>query len=255
MTLPEISLPLQIPYEVPLLLHPVVVHFAIAIPVLVLVLEFFNLYFKRRALNVITSSLLLVLIGIYLGLFLTGKTDGSEAFDLLSDAGQDELREHKLLGTYLVYASMTLIVFKALATFIAHKAATIIYFLVMLLFIGVNMKQGKDGGELVYEYGANVAAANEAKDRADELGEQIEELQAEIAALKEEKAQSIEAKVGKAVEQIKEALTPDSDAVIDLDAKPKSEAAPESAPEMVEPETAPQTETVETGDVEANASI
>ena len=82
-----------------------------------------------------------------------------------------------------------------------------------------------------------------------------EELQTEIDALKEEKAHTIEAKVGKAVEQIKEALTPDSDEVIDLDAEPKSEAAPESAPETVEPEAAPETEAIDTGDVEANASI
>jgi uncharacterized membrane protein len=186
MSLPAITIPVEIPFQVPLLLHPVAVHFAIAIPIIVLILELFNLYFKRRALNVITVSFLLVLIVIYAGLYITGTTDGSEAFPLLTDAGKDELKEHKLLGIYLVYASLLPVIFKSISLLVMNKWAKIIYLVVLLLFIGVNLKQGKDGGELVYEHGANVAAIADSKEKLEEMKFEIEDLTESVTEYEEE---------------------------------------------------------------------
>lgn len=176
MSLPVITIPVEIPFEVPLLLHPVVAHFAIAIPIIVLILEFSNLYFKRRALNVITLSFLVLTVVIFFGLYVTGKTDGSEAFPFLSDAGQGELKEHKLLGIYLVYASVLPLVFKAVAMLIMNKWVKIIYFAVLIIFIGVSLKQGKDGGELVFEHGANVKVVQEYEEKIEEFEDKIDEL-------------------------------------------------------------------------------
>ena len=196
MSLPVIDIPLKIPFEIPLLLHPSVVHFAIAIPIIVLILELSNLYFKRRALNVISLSFLILTAVIFFGLFLTGKADGSEAFPLLSEAGQAELKEHKLLGIYMVYASLTLFIFKTIAMLVMNKWAKIVYFLVLIVFIGLSLKQGKDGGELVYEYGANVKVVQEYEEKIEEFEEKIGELeenqQKEIEALKSEHQKAVD---------------------------------------------------------------
>ncbi|MBN2824026.1 MAG: hypothetical protein JXQ76_01780, partial [Campylobacterales bacterium] len=61
--LPPLEIPnLNIPTEnIPLLAHPAVVHLAIAIPIIVLLIEVFNTFFKKRALSV-TSFLMLMLM-------------------------------------------------------------------------------------------------------------------------------------------------------------------------------------------------
>ncbi|MEA3522539.1 MAG: DUF2231 domain-containing protein [Campylobacterota bacterium] len=183
--LPDLVIP-PLPVEVPLLLHPAIVHFAIAIPVFVLILEIFNLIFKRRSLNIISSMLLIILIVIYVGLYITGKVDGSETYVLLSEAGQADFKVHKILGTYLVYFSVLLIVFKVMALLFRKKFFTLLYLIVLMIFIGLNLLQGKEGGELVYEHGANVEAVNIATDKLDDLQYDYDELKEEMDTLKTE---------------------------------------------------------------------
>jgi len=228
MNLPAITIPVEIPFEVPLLMHPIVVHFAIAIPIIVLILELFNLYFKRRALNVITVSFLLLTIVIYAGLFITGKTDGGDAYDLLSAAGQSELKEHKLLGIYLVYASVVPIIFKTISMLLKNKWAKIIYLVILLTFIGVTLKQGKDGGELVYEHGANVEAVTDVKDEMadlqdefDEQSEKLESVEEELQQLKDA-ASSAASAVEPAAASVTEAVETQTPALIEEVAVPEA---------------------------------
>ncbi len=210
MTLPEIPLPLEVPFEIPMMIHPIVAHFAIALPVVILFIELINLYYKRRALSV-TSLLVMLLLGtIYVALFLTGKVDGKEAYMLLSDAGQHELKEHKLLGMYLVYATVLLILLKSLAMMIQKTGMKIAFFIAILGFIALTFVQGKHGGELVYEYGANVQAAVEAQDALEELQDEMDTLQEKVQTLEEEAAKGLDEKavemVGKAVNAVKEVI-------------------------------------------------
>lgn len=197
MSLPPITIPVEIPFEIPLLLHPIVVHFAIVIPIIVLILELANLYFKRRSLNILSFSFLFLTIILFAGLYVTGTVDGKEAYPLLSDAGQAELKEHKLLGIYLVYASLVPIVFKTIAMLVMNKWAKIIYFLILIGFIGVNFIQAKDGGELVYEHGANVKVIQEYENKLevaeDEMYEVEEGYEEEIDALKSAHQKEIDA--------------------------------------------------------------
>ena len=52
MTLPAITLPkVELPFDIPVLLHPAVDHFMIALPVVILVLEPINLMMKKKALS------------------------------------------------------------------------------------------------------------------------------------------------------------------------------------------------------------
>ncbi|WP_456382314.1 DUF2231 domain-containing protein [Hydrogenimonas sp.] len=181
MNLPPIDIPVQLPFEVPLLVHPIFVHFAIAIPVIVFLLEVANIKARNRAVSVTSLFLMTLALLVYAGAFFSGKADGSHAYDALSAAAQEELGFHKLLGTYLVYAMGILFVLKLLAMLVKKPWARDFFIAMLLVFIGVTFKQAKDGGELVYEYGVNVAAvqagteAHEAAAPAAEKQEAVEE--------------------------------------------------------------------------------
>ncbi|HEY9189883.1 MAG TPA: hypothetical protein VIM88_03375, partial [Sulfurovum sp.] len=102
MALPEITLPkIELPFDIPVLMHPPVDHFAIALPVVILLLELINLVAKKRAVSVLSLFFIVLTVIAVFAAYLTGNVDGKEAFILLSEEGQAELKAHKLLGTYL----------------------------------------------------------------------------------------------------------------------------------------------------------
>jgi hypothetical protein len=89
MTLPDITayIPkVELPFDVPVLLHPLVVHFMIAIPVIVLLLELINLIAKKKAIGVVSFVLLFLTAVVAVGAYFTGIADGKESFDILSEA-------------------------------------------------------------------------------------------------------------------------------------------------------------------------
>ncbi len=199
MTLPPLDIPftLVLPFQIPLLVHPVAVHFAIALPVIILLLELSNMLFKssieieniefkRRAMSVTSLFLSLLLVAIYFAAFFTGKVDGSESGPLLSSAGQEELKEHKLIGTYLVYASIVLVAMKAFSMLVSRGWAKLLFILLLVGFIAGSLKQGKDGGELVYEHGANVKIVSTHENTIDDLTEEFDELTVEVDELTKE---------------------------------------------------------------------
>ena len=184
MSLPAIDIPVKLPFEVPLLVHPIFVHFAIAIPVIVFLLELANIKARNRTVSV--TSLFLMTLGllVFAGAFFSGKADGSHAYALLSPEVQEELKFHKLLGIYLVYGMGALYLFKILAMLIKANWARDIFLVLLLVFVGTLFKQGKDGGELVYKYGVNVEAVTTLQNRIDEMEYDIEDLKEELKKAK-----------------------------------------------------------------------
>ncbi|GEM_PF-577293 len=181
MNLPAIDIPLKLAdygIHLPVHLHPIVVHFAVSLPIILLFIEILNLFMKRRALSITTTLLIFLIAFIFLGAYFTGKADGKEAFAYLSSAGQEELKEHKLLGIYLVYSTAILLLFKLIAFFVKKWWSKALYLLILIGFIAVVVLQGKHGGELVYEYGANVKAVQTLEDKVEALEEEIDELKA-----------------------------------------------------------------------------
>ena len=179
MSLPNIPFPFELPLDIPLLVHPAVVHFAVAIPIVILLLEIVNLFFKRRAISIF-SLLLVIIIVIAMSLsYFSGVVDGKEAYSLLVAEGQAELKEHKLLGAYLVYASVALLVLKVLFMAFSQVVARLFFIILVIGFIAVTLKQGKDGGELVYKYGANNEAIVIVKEKLGELQDEYNELEEE----------------------------------------------------------------------------
>ncbi|MCH9814376.1 MAG: hypothetical protein K0U47_10605, partial [Epsilonproteobacteria bacterium] len=164
MNLPAIDIPLVLPMDIPVMLHPPLVHFAVAIPVIILFLELVNVFMKKRALSVVSLSLLIALIVVLLGAFFTGKADGKNAIELMSSDAKEVLKEHKLIGVYLVYGSGVLLLLKFL-NLTKKGFFRALYILGLIGFVGATMYQGKEGGELVYEYGTNVEAVTALDDK------------------------------------------------------------------------------------------
>ena len=269
MELPAIKLPqIELPFDIPLLMHPPIDHFLIAIPVLVLLLEIVNLIVKKRAIGVTLFFLLLLTVVVSIAAYMTGSVDGKEAYPLLSEAAQGELKAHKLLGTYLMFASVVVLVFKLLSSIIRRGLMKALYLLVLILFVVGILKQGKDGGELVYEYGVNVQKVQELDSDLDDLKEELEDLQEEskkeapvvktveevkekatevqqkieqkTAVVKEksvEKAEEVKEKTVDAVEEVKDAASQMKEKAVEI--KEKTQSAIEAVPiETTKPEIA-----------------
>jgi len=194
MTLPAITLPkVELPFDIPVLLHPVVDHFMIALPVVILLLELINLIMKKKAIGGISFLLIFLTIFIAAGAYFTGLVDGKEAYPALGEAAKTALGEHKLLGTYLLLASVVLFFFKFLSAVTGNGFLKLLYISVLMAFVAGIYVQGQEGGELVYKHGMNVEKVktldDELFDVKDELSDAQEEL--EEAAVKVEKSEPV----------------------------------------------------------------
>ncbi|HIP41839.1 MAG TPA: hypothetical protein EYG90_04965 [Campylobacterales bacterium] len=189
MSLPNITIPVELPIDIPTLLHPAVVHFVIAIPVVIILLEIINLFFKKRALSIFSLFLVIVLAVVMSMAYFTGVVDGKETFMALASEGQAELKEHKLLGIYLTYASLALVAFKLLFMAFSKTLARLFFLLILIGFTAVTLKQGKEGGELVYTYGANNEAVNTVQSELDDLQDEYDELEEKQKELSEKSSE------------------------------------------------------------------
>lgn len=231
MSLPTITIPtVPLPFDIPVLLHPAVVHFVVAIPVVVILLEIINLFFKKRALSVFSLFLISLVALFMVSAYFTGSVDGKEAYSLLSSEGQADLKAHKLMGAYLVYGSLAMVVLKLLFMAFSKVVARLFFILILIGFTAGILKQGKEGGELVYKYGANNEAIADVSSDKDDLQDELDELQEKYDELKESAASKTEATK-------EEAVTPE--ATQEESAKEETEAVATEAPKA-EVKEAPQ---------------
>ena len=238
MSLPNITVPaVELPIDIPLLTHPAVVHFVIAIPVVIILLELINLVFKKRALSIFSLFLTLLVAAMMIGAYFTGAVDAKEAYSLLSSAGQAELKEHKLIGGYLLYGSLALVVLKLLFMAFSSFIARLFFLLILIGFTAGILKQGHDGGELVYEYGANSEAIADIKSEGEDLQSEYEELEEKYETLEaEHKSTTEELTQLKAKASTKEVIAPVTPKA------PEPEAVAEEKPQAVVTENAPEAE-------------
>ena len=234
MELPAIKIPeITLPFDIPVLLHPPVDHFIIALPIVVLLLEIINLFAKKRAIGVVSFFLIILTVVAAVAAYFTGSVDGKEAWDLLSQAGQAELKEHKLLGTYLMLASAVVLLFKLLSAMIQRGMMKALFLLILVLFVAGILKQGKEGGDLVYKYGANIKLVKTIDDKLfdcqDDLNDYItEEKEAE------EEAAAAKAEEGKKTETQKEETASEEAAPAEATPEVKEETTVETIKEKVE---------------------
>ncbi len=180
----------QVPFEVPTLLHPPLVHFAIALPVIIVLLELFNIFAKMtstpevprgKTLSSLSLLMIILLFVVAIGSYATGVADAKNGWDLLSDAAKADLKAHKLLGAYIVLGSAILVVFKFISL-IGNKSRFFFLLLTIAFTIG-SLQQGKEGGALVFEHGVNVTKVTDLMNEVDDAVEELEELQEEQSTL------------------------------------------------------------------------
>ncbi len=212
MTLPELPFKIPeipLPFDIPTLMHPPVVHFMIALPVIVLLLELINLVVKKRTIGFTAFFLIVLTVVAAAAAYLTGSTDGTAAWDLLTQDAQSALKAHKLFGTYLLLASGILFVFKLLSALINRGLMKAMYLLVLIIFVAGILKQGKEGGELVYVHGANVKIVKIKDDKLFDCQDDLSDYVAEEKEAEEEAAKAAEeakkAEAAKAAEEAKKA--------------------------------------------------
>ncbi|GIT98344.1 DUF2231 domain-containing protein [Sulfurovum sp. TSL1] len=194
MQLPAISLPkIELPFDIPVLWHPVVDHFIIALPVVILLLELVNLVMRKKAISGMSFFLILFTVLAAVSAYFTGLVDGSEAYPTLNDAAKEALAAHKNLGTYLMLTSWLVLLFKLLSMLTDKSIIRVIYILILIAFVAGIFEQGDEGGELVYKHGLNVEQVKvlddelfDAQEELDETKEELEEIKASAEAEKEE---------------------------------------------------------------------
>lgn len=241
MALPAITLPkVELPFDIPVLLHPAVDHFMIALPVVILVLELINLMMKKKALSGFSFFLIILTVVFAAGAYLTGLADGKEAFPALGEAAKSALAEHKLLGTYLMLASAVLLLFKLLSM-LAGSFMKTLYLLVLIVFVVGIFKQGKEGGELVYKHGMNVEKVKVLDDEIFDLKDALEDAK-DTTVKTEVPAETVKSETVEATPKV-----PALPAVQELPVKSPVEAAPvkavtESVKTQVEKEVVPAVE-------------
>jgi len=136
-----------------MLLHPPLVHFAIALPVVTAVFGLLFLITRKEELSKITTRLLVVTTLVMIAAWYTGSKAGPEIFDYLSSAGKHELLEHKNLGLYLAIAFTVIAVLQFLGCLLKKYALQAVAILLLIAATVMTFVQGKHGGEVVYNYG------------------------------------------------------------------------------------------------------
>ncbi|WP_345977264.1 DUF2231 domain-containing protein [Sulfurimonas sp. HSL3-7] len=158
-----------------MMLHPATAHFAVVLPVVASVFGLIYMATRSEGMSKIYSRLLVFAALGVIAAWYTGSQAGPDAYPLLSDEGQHELIEHKTLGLYLAIAFgvITLIQFAGcqMKKFQLEALALIL----LLAATGAVFIQGKDGGELTYEYGAGVEKHADGLDCLENPDDYIEE--------------------------------------------------------------------------------
>jgi len=254
MNLPPLTIPdLPLPFDISPMMHPAIVHFAVALPVVILLLEIINLMARRKAIGSVSFLLLVLMTLVYLGAYLTGSVDADKAKDLLSPEAKTLLDTHKNGGVWLVYGSVVVLFVKLISVAVKRFPARVVFLLIMALFFWGTTGVVQKGCALTYKHGVNVhkdavtapaAKAEAPKAEAAEPTETVEKKAAETAQAVEEKAKEtahkVEETAHEAVETVKEKATEAAHKAEEIvhEAAPAEEAAPAAAPTHT-PETAP----------------
>ena len=137
-----------------MMIHPATAHFAMVLPVVASVFGIAYMITKTETMSKISARTALVAALAMIAVWYTGeKIAGPAVAEYLSAAGKAELLEHRDLGRYLAIA-MTLVALIQIAGCKMKKSG--VQIAGIILTIGVmafTFLQGKDGGEIVYEYG------------------------------------------------------------------------------------------------------
>jgi len=136
-----------------MLIHPSVVHFAVALPVITSVFGLLYLATRKEALSKTTALMLILTALVMIVAWYTGSKAGPKIFDYLSSDGKHELLEHKSLGMYLAIAFSVIAVIQFLGSQLKKFAVEVIGILLLLGATAMVFVQEGHGSHIVYNYG------------------------------------------------------------------------------------------------------
>ena len=139
-----------------ILFHPPLVHFAIVLPMVTLIFQLAYSLTNNYIYSQWSARLLILSAIVMIVTWYTGGLEGEDVYPLLSDAGQESLKEHKTFGLYLMIMTSVLAVIKLFACKTRNVILETIVFIGLLTTTSVLAYQGLLGGEVVYKHGANV---------------------------------------------------------------------------------------------------
>ena len=157
------------------MLHPATAHFAIVLPIVASVFGLIYLFTRSEGMSKISSRVMLFAALGVIAAWYTGSQAGPDAYPLLSDEGQHELLEHKALGLYLAIAFGIIALFKLVGCKLNKFVVEAVAIVLLLGATAAVLNQGKDGGELTYEYGAGVDKHADGLDCLENPDDYIEE--------------------------------------------------------------------------------
>ena len=146
------------PFDIPGQALYCVEHFTIVLPVIILLIEFYNLFTRRKSVGGFSFILIVLAVLAFAISYFIGTGDNKEAYNLLSTEGQSVFNKYTLLGTYLLLASVVLLFFKLLAM-TGKGFFKFLFFVVLIGLIWMTLNQGKLSNELTYTHGLNVKKA------------------------------------------------------------------------------------------------
>ncbi len=157
------------------MLHPATAHFAIVLPIVASVFGLIYLFTRSEGMSKISSRVMLFAALGVIAAWYTGSQAGPDAYPLLSDEGQHELLEHKALGLYLAIAFGIIALIKLVGCKLNKFVVEAVAIVLLLGATAAVLNQGKDGGELTYEYGAGVDKHADGLDCLENPDDYIEE--------------------------------------------------------------------------------
>jgi len=157
------------------LLHPPLVHFAIVLPIVALVFQLAFSISNNYIYSQWSARTLIVGAIVMVGAWYTGGAEGADVYPLLSEVGQETLKEHRSLGLYLMVATIILALVKFVACKSRNVALETIIFLALLGLSSTIAYQGLLGGEVVYKHGANVTNHSDGLDCLDDPSDFLDE--------------------------------------------------------------------------------
>ncbi|NPA66054.1 MAG: hypothetical protein GXO11_04140 [Epsilonproteobacteria bacterium] len=136
-----------------MMLHPATAHFAIVLPMVASIIGMVYIIRKERFLAHF-STFAIVVTAIAIGVaWYSGNQAGPKIFEFLSADGKEELLEHKKMGLYLVISMGIIALIKIIGSISKRFLLEVVAIVAMFVISGAVLLQGKDGGEIVYEYG------------------------------------------------------------------------------------------------------
>ncbi len=138
-------------------IHPVTAHFAVALPLVALILGIIYLIKREEALS--RASTMVLVFGA-LGMIAAWYTGGSDMnpdiLMSLSDDAKSLLTEHKQMGLYTMIAVVVAAAIKFVGCQTKKFGLEALAIVILLGAGGLTVYQGKMGGDLVYTYGVGV---------------------------------------------------------------------------------------------------